>query len=538
MSVYIQSHIIAERIAPDAWQGLYAQTIELLTRCVPAPMGLRRIPGRSGNRLMLSRTIEHNVDELSRRHWHILGDVDSLETAESFELYADLHRYRLDAERLRRDEPPAPAEDILQLLLPDETDTEKCGLWNLFHAKTQGRPYHQAMLAVAMLIEDRFPLYAAVSGTIDRSQAEAARDLIRETLDQDVALPLCVDAEPLLSRISQYVQGEAALSCFDELFRGERTELFRIAEPRVLRAWLATELKQYESPTQIGVINLAIDWLNADGDLLTLCRLLCLDEAGPHFDPVGLAELLAATWVTIPEDKRSSLAPFRRPAGAPDTVFTQFGMAMLDMYGFSGRSIRRTIAREEVLALLVQLFPGQIDSIRATLDQCTAVTSAGLEQARVPVAALDQRSREEPETGDGRSFLEFVTADTLSDRQRELFEWLAYSARRLLQQLPEQLPQSDDWTLDTIKDMLERACESLGLTLTEEAWGWIDAEQERALLELLLVMAAMPSRERQFRNLRLALFERRAFAQAILAASADETLIAKVEAMVQQQASD
>jgi len=74
---------------------------------------------------------------------------------------------------------------------------------------------------------------------------------------------------------------------------------------------LAAELGRYQTPSQLGVTRLAIDWLNADQDLETLCRVACLDAAGPRFDPVGLAEMLASTWVTVPEEARAALDAYQ-----------------------------------------------------------------------------------------------------------------------------------------------------------------------------------------------------------------------------------
>lgn len=527
MGVYVQSHIIAERIEPDAWQALYSSTLEFLDRCPLEPMGLRRVPGRDGERRVYSRRIEQDAADPARRHWHLVGDLGSMQTGESFVLHADLGRYR----GTDREGQPEPPEDILQALLPDG------GMhWNVFSAKTQGEPYHLAMLAVAMLIEDAFPLHAAAGGDIDRAQAEAAREMIRDALGREVALPLCIDAERLMERIGRYVQGPDALDSFDALFRGERTELFRVAEPRVREAWIAAQLASYEKPTQLGAVQLAIQWLNADRDLESLCRICCLDDAGPRFDPVGLAELLAATWVTIPDDARSALAPFERPAGAADTVHTQLGMALMDMSGFTGRRIRRHIPRDQVLDLLGRLFPEQREPIQETLDECTAKTTDGLAQARAPVQALEQRSLDEVEIGDGASFLTFASVDAMTDGQRTPFRWFAYTAHKLLRMLPDELPESADWDIAEVRNMLDRAVDHLGLTLTEDAWAWIDAEEDRDLLALLLVLAGMGTHEQQFWNMRRALFERRAFAVAVLAASQDERLIAEVDAMVQRQA--
>lgn len=276
-----------------------------------------------------------------------------------------------------------------------------------------------------------------------------------------------------MERIGRYLKGKDAIDCFDRLFRGDGETLFRIAPARDLEAWFTDELRSYQSPHALGVTRLAMHWLNADRDLATLCRIACLSESGPRFDPRAFAETLAATWITVPPDVRSALAPFDRPAGAPDSVYTQMGMALMDMGGFQGRRIRRHIPRDAVIAVLTDIFPEQAAPIRDAIDE---------------------------------------------------------QAGSIM--LPEQLPGSASWTHAEFVRMFERACDAHGINLTEDAWAWIDVEQDRDLLAMLIAFAAMNEREQRFWNMRLALCECRAFAQAVLAASRDPTIIDEVAASV------
>jgi hypothetical protein len=178
------------------------------------------------------------------------------------------------------------------------------------------------------------------------------------------------------------------------------------------------------------------------------------------------------------------------------------------------------------------------ERIRETIDRRDAETVASLEQVRAPVQALERRGHDIREIGDGRSFLFFETVEDLDESQRTPFNWLAYTARRLRQMMADELPISAQWTLTEIVGMLERACDGRGLTLTEDAWAWIDTEDDPELL-LLLALAAMKEREQQLWNMRRALFERRAFAQAVLAASKDDALCTGVEEMIRRkEASD
>ena len=79
-------------------------------------------------------------------------------------MHADLDAYIWD-ESIR------VKDDIVVFAAREDFDGQ--GLIEVFGRKTEGYPHHQALLAVGMLVEARFPQYAMVSGKIDRAQASS-----------------------------------------------------------------------------------------------------------------------------------------------------------------------------------------------------------------------------------------------------------------------------------------------------------------------------------------------------------------------------
>lgn len=68
-------------------------------------------------------------------------------------------------------------------------------------AKTQGEPYHLPLLAVAMMLEDRFPRSAIVTGDLHEAHACEAAAYAEGVLGYRPAMPIVLDANRLRERL-------------------------------------------------------------------------------------------------------------------------------------------------------------------------------------------------------------------------------------------------------------------------------------------------------------------------------------------------
>ena len=172
----------------------------------------------------------------------------------------------------------------------------------MFSSKTQGCPYHLAVLAMAMLVEHRFPTAAVVSGDIDAAQAVRAAQWVHGVLGQELRLPVCVDPQALRDRLGRYYSGEQMVALFLSIFEGDKQLAYMTLLERpgkdALMAYWRLELRHYKQSKQVGVGWLYVDWLNGTVDLETLLRVSCLDKDGPQFPPEEALASVAQTWVT------------------------------------------------------------------------------------------------------------------------------------------------------------------------------------------------------------------------------------------------
>jgi len=529
MGVYITLEIMPDDISSEEWARVYLESLELLNNYPGEMMGLvwEKI-GSIDEMPVYSRTLEHEKEKPENRHWEVVGDFASKETGESFILYYDLHHYT------KRRNPKPSSEDILLHIRNDNVKPI-----HVFNDKTQGLPYHIPILAVATLIESRFPRYALVGGNINLSQAEKARTWAQTVLKREIDLPIRVQGKALYQRLTRYYHGEDLLKAFNDLFLGASQEKYAVmiesGDKSVVKQWFLQKLKAYKSPRQIGTIGLFIHWLNATEDLETLCKMACLDEDSPKFDPVEFADGLADTWVTI-ERSAFDFLDILDP-GDRETPFTQFGQFILDA-GLEGRAIRCHISHDEVMQVLSKLFPEHRDrmeqTIRSTEESIKKNLAEMQEAAGQPLQRAEKKEAEEDSIDD---LIRFDPRQSLSEPQRFALKAFAYGLREFKKnvlQLGKKVTDVYEGSAGQLQERLTRACYGRKVVLTEDAWGWIRREEDKDLLRFLLTMTMIDSYEETFSTLRRAVLENRDLGQKVMELSTDEEGFSEIKDIIDQ----
>ncbi|MBK5937705.1 hypothetical protein [Halochromatium roseum] len=316
MGVYIFLDIDAEAIEPAAWRGFYAQARDFLMQHPDGLVGLRRqtidCNGQRVRRWVYSTQLEQDEAEPSQRHLRVSGDRSSLKTAEAFRLFEDISHYRRSTASASSSSSETAANFITEALADGING-------NVFSDKTQGYPYHQAILAVGMLAEARFPGRALVRGDLSVAQCQAAASLLEEIIGVSVPLPLMVDGD----RLYETLVGEAPtverlqhlvnVSPLEEA----GVEILHRRAPRPLQLeWLASRIAHYEGRVTLGVITALRHWLNVTEDLDGLIEALSSGLAGVCLAPADLASALVSTGVTLEPQRAAGLEGLDRPDAA------------------------------------------------------------------------------------------------------------------------------------------------------------------------------------------------------------------------------
>ncbi len=429
-------------------------------------------------RRVLSRRIEYGVNDPTRRHLRVCGDLESLMTAESLRLYADIRHYRTDEQRCDQ-------RDLLHRML-DEVP----GLVRLA-VKTQGFPYHVAVLAIAMLAESRLPGRALVSGHIDPMVCREAADLLARQLGIRVALPLLVDAERLYDTLIGAIPTGDAIDLYLRAVAGEEDGL-RVLWARVPRdrmvGWLARHVARGCRHPGPELTRSLQSWLDVTRDLTGLISALALRPDGPCWGPRQLASALVATGVTLAPRRIPGLDRLDRPETLPLSVYSQVGNAMLDRLGLSARACRNRLGIDPVVACVERSLADPDQTCRATIEHETALLTRRLRELGAWTIRVSLELEREEADGDAGSLLRHRAAEPISPGEARLLQHCGTDLAKIWRDW--QVASASAHGLDA-RDRRQRVIqvvEHRDLVLTERAWGWIDVEGDPRMLDLLLLL--------------------------------------------------
>lgn len=528
MGVHVILDIDPRGIDEPAWTAVYDETLALLEAWQPRLLGWgwRSIEGIQVP--MYLRSIRSNEADPRKAAWSVVGDRESLQTAESLSLYRDLGHYT------ERRIQGATDDIVIAAAAPAKVDTG--GPVQVFGDKTQGCPYHFAVLAAAMLVEERFPRQAMVWGDIDRGQAEEARRMAAPILGRELPLPVRVDAARLLERLRARYDADALPGAFERVFLGEADE----RHEAVLRAfpgekgaqqWLHA-LAGHKAPSSLGGIRLVIAWLNAGRDLREACRLACLAPEGPRFSPEAFVDALASTWVAIPPPAREPLGVFRKPSGASHTVATLLGSFFLDMNAI-GRHLRIHIEPATIAAGLSVVFGDQGPALAAQLREKSAKIEAQLRERADDVNSFVARASEQ--AGDDTEALVAIrSADAMGPNQRRWVRVMAWSVMKVLASFRDGDPKiaATLAVAEKAKSLLVRALAERPPVLTEDAWDIILAESDAEVLAWWVALMSMRGDELHQSQVRRAFFENAEIRRHAMAIGHDEREMREISELV------
>ncbi len=522
MGICVSLRIVPTQIDPEAWAAAFDETVSLLAAWRPRLISseYREVFGTKLH-VYTERLRHADAHEVL---WDVCGDRESMAVAESHRVHRTLRAHWLQK---------APVTTDVALLAAQESFEDQAGLVQVLGDKTQGFPYHYAVLAAGMLVEARFPGAALVSGDIDRAQAEVARDMAQPILGETLPLPVAVDPERLFRRLKAGFSGAELAKAFVRMFTGGRQEawqeMLRHLPPADAKmAWL--EAFGRHPVGAMGVFYLGA-WLNAGFGLAEAGRLICLDPAGPRQEPEAFARLLASTWVTLPERVRNVLSPLLRPPGLAPSVWSRFGEAMLDRRAMGWRT-RATLTLDQAEAALADVFGG--DQARSLMELVLAehadveATFPQFGEALKQLAAeAAEQAGEEPDT-----LFELEDPAKMRPKLQKIVELLTHGALKTASQVKQKRP---DWAISSarIREAIAAIAANRGPVLTNEAWDHLAQEEDPLALELWLGLVLMPSPPLAMALTRRALLERPAIRTYALGLAQDPARRAEIAGWIE-----
>ncbi|MDC3413865.1 hypothetical protein NC797_08755 [Aquibacillus sp. 3ASR75-11] len=358
MGVYVLMDILPNKIGKEEWESVYEESLELI-KAYPfmdstVDYETYRVPWKYVHR-PTEEEMEFGYKDFYLG-WHVFGDYETMLSAESFGLFRNIEAYRKDI-TVKDGSDDILAELInLEVFYDEKNHHIPVGTANVFDGKTQGFPYHIYILAIACLVESRFPKHAVVRGDVSIGQMKKAIDWANTILKKPIQLTERTNNEKFLQRIIDIVQDDrTALRSFMSLTMHKKDfTLGNLVREKfsqdVINAYYTDLFRQYDV-NMMGFHNTLRGFFNLGFSIEKACEICVLNLNGCCFDAKDFAEtVLSMRW----SDEKGSYADGEIPltynethSDVPETVYSQFGKTMLIAAGLQEK-MKSELSYEDV----------------------------------------------------------------------------------------------------------------------------------------------------------------------------------------------
>ncbi|MDA3941685.1 MAG: hypothetical protein PF693_20640 [Spirochaetia bacterium] len=358
----INLEIMPNKITNKEWEHVYEETLELI-EAYPFMDKIIIEEKYDTTWIYADRTRERKLhpwyDDFG---WYVIGDMKTGEHAENFALMRNLDFYR-------HDDSGKVGDIFLSTIawrddMADEIKNKKYSSRTVFNSKTQGYDYHKYILAIACLIEGRFPESAVVTGDITIGQMREAIAWADKILEKPIPLTDRADREGLLGRLKKSLQSEyALLQSFMELNLTEHDEcLGDLLRSNFSKGVVKKYVINYFSnflPGTIGFGNSIENYFNLGFDLGTLCEVCVTDKNGCCKDEDGFIEAVLNSGLNNNEQLRHDvpeLAVNDPESKKPDTVDTMVNKTFFSLALGKERTTTKYLSLQEIKEVFIRKF--------------------------------------------------------------------------------------------------------------------------------------------------------------------------------------
>lgn len=355
MGIFVSLKIIPNNISQSDWASVYKESLQLLSAYPFMDKIVIKDKYESSWIYMDKATSRKLTPWLNETGWYVLGDMVTGASAESFFLIDNIDYYH-DTDDIEK------SGDILLSTIEwqDEIDPEISKLSysdkTVFDSKTQGHDYHKYILAMACLIESRFPDSAVVTGDITIGQMKDAIAWANTKLERAITLTIRANPEKLLLRLKSTLKTESALLQSMILLnlthknRDLGDLLIKNISKKVLKEYFIINFSNY-SPGTIGYYSAINDYLNLGFDLETLCEICVLDETGCCNNEDEFTESVFNSG--LGSNKFCNNNP---ESSKPDTIGSMLGKTLFTLAFGTDQSTAVYLPLEDIIAIFTEKF--------------------------------------------------------------------------------------------------------------------------------------------------------------------------------------
>lgn len=491
-------HIIVDfnpsGLSNSEWTDAFDETLHLLEHW---PVPLMSKDEQVINHIRVS-CFSKDLRQQNQQVWSIIGDYHSRLTGEGQLLRRQLAYYK------RHLIEPLKIKDLLTYVA--QQSSYSGGPVRLINCHTHKRPYHYALLAVAMLLEYHFPANIMVWGQINPIDATMAQHHAESILGYALPLPIRTHAQRLYNRLSQISTGQTRFYRFLKLYLDTPNQVFsalvQLFDPTLVLDYWQTQLKRAGYARSPQAINLLTLWLNNGLTFAEATRIACSSVVGPQFKPEEWLDTLVLTGALLPTALRSSYLQSIQtsilcPSSSPQNFYHNA------LTGTQPFGVRLTLPLIIIKETLKRYYTSSVSELMGYLECKNLQLETNLR------SEIDRLQRNPPPHPCGT--IETLLSGTATSLAPHLIVGIKIVAIRTQASLME---LNSDPTVrlilqdvEGVRSLLLNNLAKLGPCLTEDTLHRIAYENDLQTLIWLLALSRITVRDRNTYIIRTALFE-------------------------------
>ena len=522
MGLYIHATINLKGISDTDWEAAWLDSLDIFKR-FPVPLSRHTIETKRGSKrhvyaqnLILDKG---KADEC----WYLEGDLLSMQTGETFVLKRHLAAYK---EQYRTHHGCFKSAVFKTDELEYPSSSNGVELWD---SKTQGYPFHLAILAVGIMLENRFPDNCYIHGDIEETQVEVMLDWLEAVYSKPYQQPICFDADRLYEKLNAVYKNKKTLfERFTVLYQGERTDeckaLMRFMGKEGAYNHYAKDLNYFNSLDQWGAQDIMRTILEVTEDVYELVAFVETAIAqrpkkSKAFDWGDVLKLLCKDYVFVNPVQRESMKRLTKKSDDMDNINDVFGRLFMKMSGLPHISPLYVPADEllEIFALrdpkngkkykdILDEYEKKLTDMTKTVDETVQAIDEALEEN----TDFQEEIEEKEEKIDGYAPHEqYIVRQAIQQQDRfGAYDQNVPAIRESLDKLMKKHGVFyDKKTAEAyLKEIYDYSFQA-GFGVSEKGWKTIDALTDLDILKYLFVLASINNNEMTFWRWRKHIFE-------------------------------
>jgi hypothetical protein len=524
MGLYLHVTINFKGISNEAWENTWLESIEILKK-FPLPLSRHDIQTQLGQkRHVYSQQWILKAGEKSE-YWRLEGDLLSGQSAETFQFFRHLETYKSDYQThqgcFKKSVFHTNADEL-------EYAASSNGV-ELWDSKTQGYPFHLAILAVGILLEQRFPENCYVHGDISAKQVSVMREWLKNVFGKTYPKPICFDANRLFGKLQTvYKNQKTLLTRFAVLYKGGQTEQFkamlRLSGKEMTYNYYATQLNDFEKLTQWGPQELMRTVLEATKDIHALIEFVekAVSQRATKkmaFEWTDVLTMLCEDFIFVNPSEREIMQRLTHESNNMQNINDVFGQLFMKMSGMPHISPLYVPANEllEVFALRDPKNGTQYAQIiQESQDKLKNLTKQTSDRFQNIEVELEKNKDFNQEINEKENFIaqypvheQYIIRQAL--QQQDHFGNYEKNIPTLIRSLSGLLQKHTQlYEGKTVEHYLKGIYEysfHAGFGVSEQGWERIDTLKDLNILKYLYVLATVNQSERTFWRWRKHIFE-------------------------------